>query len=109
MPLPDILKTITTQTDTKIATAKKPRHSDHYMATLHAQGTFDSTTLTLKTSVDGGSTLVTVTESGSAKTLTSSGSLNIVLGFSFQPDALIDIYLTSSGGGGSTDIDVYLT
>ena len=101
---------ITTNADTFLCRAIKPRNREEWAAHLEVGGTFDSATVTLKASNDGGNSFYNLLDSaGNAFAVSSASSTNVRLPVGARKlGENLDIYATTSGGSSSIDIDIVL-
>lgn len=100
-------QTIDANESVLLCSAKRPQLGQPYLVTVHVTGDFDSGTVSIQSSVDNGTTKVTLKDvGGNVVAVTADDVYNIELGYPSKNGETIDIYATMDGSGGSPDIVV---
>jgi hypothetical protein len=90
---------VTETGNTYLCDVFKPRHANNWEGTVHAQGTWGGTTLTLGLSIDDGVTVVPI--DSSEFSLTDNGAASIPnLGTSAKNSAGLKLYAIATDGTG---------
>ena len=100
-------QTLTSNASVKLCETRKLEKDSMWECSVFIQGTFDSGTVTLSASCDGGATKINLRDvAGTLVAVTANDLYNIRLGVPNRGTDTIELYATMAGAGGSANVAV---